>query len=137
MRRYLLDTAPLTAYILGRPTAEALIRPWIARREATTSMVVQAEVLEYCQGFADYRRRRPGLLRSLNAIYPVPLNLPILERYGALRRLLRPPHGPGLIGDIDTFIAATAIEAGLTLVTTDADFARVPGLDLRLVSFAR
>jgi predicted nucleic acid-binding protein len=30
-------------------------------------------------------------------------------------------------------IAATAIEHGLTLVTMDGDFARVPGLDLLLV----
>lgn len=43
----------------------------------------------------------------------------ILERYADLRRQLRPPYGPGLIGDIDTLIAATALEHDLTLVTTD------------------
>jgi predicted nucleic acid-binding protein len=45
-----------------------------------------------------------------------------------IRRKLRPPHGKGLIGDIDTLIAATALERNLTIVTTDADFQRVPGL---------
>lgn len=48
----------------------------------------------------------------------------ILGRYADLRRQLRPPHGPGLIGDVDALIAATALEHDLTLVTTDTDFER-------------
>ncbi len=52
------------------------------------------------------------------------------ETVSALRRAMRPPHGPGLIGDIDTLIAATALHYGLTLVTTDSDFKRVPGFRL-------
>jgi predicted nucleic acid-binding protein len=60
----------------------------------------------------------------------------IAARYGVLRRQPRPPHGPGLIGDIDTFIAATAIEPDLTLVTMDGDFRPVPGLSLSLRSHA-
>lgn len=39
----------------------------------------------------------------------------------------------GLIGDIDTLIAATALEHGLILVTTDSDFGRVPGLLHRIL----
>lgn len=46
---------------------------------------------------------------------------------------MRPPHGAGLIGDIDTLIAATALEHGLTLVTTDRDFERIPDLRLSLL----
>ncbi len=53
-----------------------------------------------------------------------------MERYAALRRQLRPPYGPGLIGDIDTLIAATALEYNLTVVTTDSDFSRVPNLNV-------
>lgn len=59
--------------------------------------------------------------------------LSILERYADLRRRLRPPYGPGLIGDIDTLIAATALEHNLTLVTTDTDYQRVPHLKLELL----
>jgi predicted nucleic acid-binding protein len=47
---------------------------------------------------------------------------------------LRPPYGPGLIGDIDVLIAATAIEHDLTIVTTDGDFERVPNLKSMIVS---
>jgi predicted nucleic acid-binding protein len=56
-------------------------------------------------------------------------------RDALLRRHLRPPYGTGLIGDIDidTIVAATAIEHDLTLVTVDRDFLRVPGLRLLLL----
>jgi hypothetical protein len=39
----------------------------------------------------------------------------------------------GLIGDVDTLIAALALERNLTVISTDADFERVPGLKLMLV----
>ncbi len=47
---------------------------------------------------------------------------------------MRPPYGPGLIGDIDTLIAATALDRGLTLVTADADFQRVSSLSVLLLT---
>jgi predicted nucleic acid-binding protein len=47
----------------------------------------------------------------MGEVYPYFLTYPILERYTDLRRSLRKPHGKGLIGDIDTLIAATALEA--------------------------
>jgi predicted nucleic acid-binding protein len=39
-----------------------------------------------------------------------------------------------LIGDIDTLIAATAIERNLMVVTIDTDFQRVPQLKVILLS---
>jgi predicted nucleic acid-binding protein len=102
--RYLLDTGPLTAYLLGRPPAVAVINPWVIRQEAATSILVYAEVTEYILGFADATRRQQDLRDLLLDIQPLVLESSILERYAALRRRLRPPHGPGLIGDIDTFI---------------------------------
>jgi predicted nucleic acid-binding protein len=45
--------------------------------------------------------------------YPYFLTDRILERYADIRRALRPPYGPGLIGDIDTLITATALERDL------------------------
>lgn len=70
----------------------------------------------------------------LVTIYPLTLTRAMLERYAEIRWRLRPPRGPGLIGDLDTLIAATAVERGLTLVTADTDFQRVAGLRLRLLS---
>jgi len=130
MRRYLLDSGPLAAYLLGRQTAPALVRPWIRRRAVATSMLVYGEVIEYIMGMAGAQRRRTELRRLLRTVHPYFLTYAILDRYADIRRRLRPPYGPGLIGDIDTLIAATALEYRLTLVTTDGDFERVPGLDL-------
>jgi predicted nucleic acid-binding protein len=134
MRRYLLDTSPLAALLLGRPAAVALITPWIERHEAATSILAYAEVVEYMKGRADFASRHAHLRTLLGEVYPYFLTYRLLERYADLRRSLRPPHGPGLIGDIDTLIAATALERHLTVVTIDTDFQRVPNLRAILLS---
>lgn len=60
---------------------------------------------------------------------------PILERYADIRRTLR-PKGKN-IGDIDTLIAATAVEYDLTLLTIDTDYDRVPDLKWKLVNLKK
>ena len=57
-----------------------------------------------------------------------------MECYADIRRALRPPQGPGLIGDIDTLIAATALERNLALVTTNGHFAGVPNLQVMQIA---
>ena len=133
MRRYLLDTGPFAAYLLGRSAAVALIDPWIDRQEVATSILVFAEVTEYLKGMADFTLRHMQLRQQLQEIRPYFLTYRILETYAEIRRSLRPPHGPGLIGDIDTLIAATALERNLTLVTLDKDFERIPNLKVMLI----
>jgi len=128
MRRYLLDTTPLTAYLRGRPAAVARFDPWLEREELATSILVYAEVLEWLRGRPNFDALHQTLHELLVDVYPYWLTWGMLERYSVIRRQLRPPHGPGLIGDIDTLIAATAIERNLTVVTCDTDFERVPDL---------
>jgi predicted nucleic acid-binding protein len=130
VRRYLLDTTPLTAYLFGRPPAVALIDPWLDGHEAATSILVYGEVVEYLLARPDVPTRQTQLRRLLRAIPPLFLSYSVLDRYARLRRTLRPPHGPGLIGDVDALIAATAVERGLTVVTTDGDYGRVDGLSV-------
>ena len=134
MRHYLLDTSPLAALLLARPAAVDLITPWMQRHEAATSILAYAEVVEYMKGRADFPTRHAHLRTLLGEVYPYFLTYRILERYADLRRSLRPPHGPGLIGDMDTLIAATALERHLTVVTIDTDFQRVPNLRVILLS---
>lgn len=110
MRRYLLDTGPLGAYLQGRQAVVDLIAPWLRAHEAATSILAYAEVVEYIKGFPDFLTLHTQLRRLLRQIYPYFLTYRILERYADLRRSLRRPHGAGLIGDIDTLIAATALE---------------------------
>ena len=113
----------------------ALVSPWIANNEVGISIVSYGEVIEALRRFPDFTRRRRELRELLQGTYRYPLNYRILERYTDLRRQLRPPYGSGLIGDIDTIIAATALEYDLTLITMDGDFRRVP--DLKHMVLAR
>jgi tRNA(fMet)-specific endonuclease VapC len=133
MRRYLLDTTVLAALLNNRTGAVNLVTPWMRGHEAATSVLAYAEVVEYTIGLSDAGARLEALRTLLREIYPYFLTRGIAERYAQIRRQLRPPHGPGLIGDIDTLIAATALERGLTLVTADGDFSRVPGLKIQLI----
>jgi predicted nucleic acid-binding protein len=134
MRRYLLDTTPLSAYLLGRDAAVQLISPWMQRDEVVTSILVYGEVLESLKNMGDFPRRRAHFHLLLRAIYPATLTYPIMQRYADLRRAMRPPFGSGLIGDVDTLIAATALERGLTVVTADRGFQRIPDLNVMLTS---
>jgi len=136
MRRYLLDTGPLGAYLQGRQAVVNLVNPWLRQHEAATSILAYAEVVEYIKGFPDFVSLHTQLRRLLRHIYPYFLTYRILERYADLRRSLRRPYGPGLIGDMDTLIAATALERNLTVVTIDTDSQRVPNLRVILLSRA-
>ena len=137
MKRYLLDSGPLAAYLRGRPAAHALLYHWVRDLEVVTSELCYGEVVEYVMGLPNSLRYRADFRLLMQVIHPYPLSLPIMDRYADLRRQLRPPNGPGLIGDIDTLIAATAIEHDLVLIATDSDFRRVPGLKLNVVSQLR
>lgn len=133
MKRYLLDTTPLTSYLNGKPEAVALIDPWFDAHEVATSIVVYGEVCEYLMARAHFAERDAQLRRLPREITPYFLTYPILRRYATVRRQLRQPYGPGLIGDADILIAATALERDLTIVTADSDYVRVPGLSMMLL----
>lgn len=136
MREYLLDTPMVSALLFNRSAAVSLVQPWITRREVVTSILVYGEVIEYVRGQSDFARRRTDLRRLLRGVNPLALTYPIMERYAELRRAMR-RRGPGLIGDIDTLIAATALEYDLTVVTADLDFQRVPDLKVMIVPRAQ
>jgi tRNA(fMet)-specific endonuclease VapC len=137
MKRYLLDTSLVAAFLHGRKQAIELITPWVRKQEVATSILVYGEVIEYLKGLADYSRYQARLQRlfALEQITPYPLTYPILERYADIRRTLRPKHED--IGDIDTLIAATALERNLTLITIDTDFDRVPRLKWKLIDLKK
>lgn len=132
MRRYLLDTSAVAALLNNRAGAVALMTSWISSEEAATSIVVYGEVIEYFRGHPNFAAHRAGLRHLLRGVYPYFLTYAILERYAELRRQLR--LSGGLIGDIDTLIAATALERDLMVVTIDSDYQRVPGLRVMLLA---
>jgi predicted nucleic acid-binding protein len=135
MRRYLLDTSVLFALLNNRPGAVKLILPWIQAKEAPTSILVNGEVVEHISRRANYPELILELRTLLRGVYPFFLSYAIMERYADIRLQLR-PRGQ-LIGDVDTLIAATALERDLTVVTIDPDYQRVPGLKVQLLSRAQ
>lgn len=100
MRRFLIDTTPLAAFLSNRPAVVGLVAPRFIARELGTSIMVYGEVLESLKAHPEFDRRHAAL-RALP-------RYPTMERYADLCRRLRPPHGQEPIGDIDTVIAATA-----------------------------
>jgi predicted nucleic acid-binding protein len=90
-------------------------------------------VVEYLLARPNVGTRQAQLRQLLREIMPVFLSFSDLERYATVRRQIRPPQGPGLIWDMDSLIAATALVRGLTVVTMDADFSQVPGLSVMLL----
>ena len=135
MKKYLLDTSLVAGYLLNREKAIALVSPLIERAEAATSILVYGEVVEYVKSFPTFPTHREKLQALLEQIDPLPLTYPILERYADIRRTLRPMRQD--IGDIDTLIAATALEHDLTLLTIDTDYDRVPQLKYQLVNLKK
>ena len=108
-----------------------LVTSWIQSREVGTIILSYGEVNEYILGRPDYGALHIRLLDLLNGMTVYFLTYQIMRRYADIRRLPRPTND--LIGDLDTLIAATALENNLTVVTTDGDFQRVPGLNVTLV----
>jgi len=49
MRRYLLDTGPLGAYLQGRQAVVNLVAPWLRQHEAATSILAYT----YCISSSD------------------------------------------------------------------------------------
>lgn len=77
MKRHLLDTSLVAAFLHGRPTTLALVEPFIRNGQAATSMLVYGEVIEYLKGlptFLEYKVRLQKLF-DLNQITPYPLTM--------------------------------------------------------------
>lgn len=134
MKRYLLDTPVIAAFLIGREPARDLVAPWLVEHETVTSIVVYGEVYEYIRSFRDFDERYRSLQTFIQECNIARVSLEIMEVYANLRRSMRRPYGDGLIGDIDTLIAATCLRHGLTVVSTDAHVRRVPRLSAMIVT---
>jgi tRNA(fMet)-specific endonuclease VapC len=128
--RYLLDTNICT-YIRQRRPDEVLRRFQKLRPgEAALSVITYGELL---YGAAKSAQRREALERLRELIHLLPALSPpetAAEAYGRIRAELE-SEGQ-MIGNNDLWIAAHAIAAGLTLVTSnEREFRRVAGLRIQ------
>jgi tRNA(fMet)-specific endonuclease VapC len=90
--------------------------------------VVCGEIYEGLEGFAGVRTRLTQFAEFLETIKVYGLDLSVARAYASLRSELRSQGR--LIPDNDIWIAATAIVHGLTVVSRDRHFQRIPQLRL-------
>lgn len=128
---FLLDTNIISALMKDRSgTDTARVRQWGLRTPdctLVTSVVVQYELL-----FGLARQGSPRLQAAyelqIQSLVVLPLDESAGSHYARLRSHLEQVGTP--IGANDMLIAAHALALGATLVTADAEFTRVPGLNV-------
>lgn len=125
--KFLLDTDTVSFALRGEgQVVENLTR--FRPSQVAVSTVTEAELY-----FGAFKRRSlhlEGLLDDFfSAVESLPMTSAVAKRYGRLAARLRADGEP--ISQMDTLIAANAVELGLTLVShNQAHFRRVPELTL-------
>jgi tRNA(fMet)-specific endonuclease VapC len=124
---YLVDTDRAADH-LNRQGAGFRLIPSLRDEGLAISIVTYAELYEGVL-FGQRENHAEALAAFVAEVIIVPVSVPIAQRFAVLRGDLR---SQGLlIPDMDLFIAATAIEHGLTLVTGNRrHFERIPDLTL-------
>lgn len=126
---HLFDTDWLIDVLNNQPQATATLTT-LAPGGLFISIATYGELYEGAYYSRDPQRSFAQLRTLLSAFTVLPLEEPILERFGVVRGSL-PRHVRKQVGDMDLLIAATALHHGLTLVTRNVkDFGLVPGVVL-------
>lgn len=112
--RYLVDSDWLIDAATGRPRAQRIIAR-LSDEGLAVSIIAVAEVDEGAFGTPDPQVTLAGLRDFLSDFAVLPLTDPIVEHFARMRSALR--QQGQLIPDMDLLIAATALDADLTLVT--------------------
>lgn len=129
MPAYLLDTNAISDLVRKQPKIRARFASPPGR--VLTSVIVRGEV-RYGIERMPPGKRRDAFERKTNVLFRQLLLARVTRKaadiYGSLRATL---ENQGLrLDDNDLWIAATALSLGAVLVSRDADFARVPGLEV-------
>jgi predicted nucleic acid-binding protein len=128
MSRGLADTTVFIAHESGR-TLDTDALPDEIGVSVITIGELRAGVLAAVD--VEIRERRLSTLTQALALEPIPVDGAVAESWALLRLLLR-DRGIAM-GVNDSWIAATAMAVGVPVVTQDADYVDVPGLDVIVV----
>ncbi len=126
---YLLDTNTCSCIQDGHPSVRARLAALPRADSVYTSVIAHGEMLYGAYRQSEPRRGRllrgiRDLLHTMSEVLPV--TRAVADRYAQVRARLAADGTPIPVNDL--WMAAIALEAGLTLVTDDAHFDRVPGL---------
>ena len=115
--KYLLDSNALI--YAARPEAQyAPFRAWAKHPDAAVSDISRVEVL----GFTRLTVADARAFAAMFLVLPqLPVTDAVLDQAVKIRQQLR-------LKTPDAIVAATALTHGLSLITADSDFIRVPGL---------
>lgn len=121
----LADTSVFIAAEAGRPVRTELLPDRLAVSVITIGEL-RAGVLAAVD--VDGRDRRLATLTRAMAMGPIPIDEDVAAAWAKLRTVLAQTGGH--LGINDSWIAATALALGVPVVTQDADFGDVPGLEV-------
>lgn len=125
MSRGIADTSVFIARESGRPLAESALPDELAVSVVTIGEL-RAGVLAASD--IDARDRRLATLSEALALDPLPVDQPVADAWARLRVSLRAAHKRMPVND--SWIAATAMTLRSPVVTQDADYAQVAGLEI-------
>jgi len=121
----LADTSVLVAQESGRPLRHEALPDQLAVSAITIGELRAGVLASRDAVTAD---RRLSTLVAALALDPIPVDQDVAAAWSRLRLDLR--DAGRRMGVNDSWIAATALAHGLTLVTQDDDYADLPGLDV-------
>lgn len=128
MITHLVDSDWLVDYLKGKDNARKLLSPLIETGAVATSVIVCGEILEGLENVAAPDSHRKAFADVLEGIPLLNLDIETAQIFARHRSRLRARGEP--IPDHDLWIAATAVRHGLTLLSRDRHFDRIPGLRL-------
>ena len=126
MITHLLDSDRLIDYLDDRRDARSLLAPFIEARQIATSIIVLGEIHEGLLGDAQRSLKLSSLNDFLGAVPALTIDPATAQVFADIRSALR--RSGQIINDHDIWIAATALQHDLTLISRDRHFDRIPGL---------
>ncbi|MCA1839578.1 MAG: type II toxin-antitoxin system VapC family toxin [Actinomycetota bacterium] len=125
MSRGIADTSVFIAREVMRPLQTSSLPDEIGVSVITIGEL-RAGVLSAAE--VETRDRRLATLTHALSLEPIPVDQQVAESWARLRLLLRDSGQRMPVND--SWIAATAIAHGISLITQDDDYVDVPGLDI-------
>ncbi len=131
---YLLDTNALVSILRNEPATIRRAHEASLRAKACVSFISIGELLGGVYATKSLARRAGELRQVMELLTErvgmiLTIDAAVADRFGQIDAYLRARGG--LIPHNDIWIAATALVHDLVLVSEDAHFARVPGLEVQ------
>jgi tRNA(fMet)-specific endonuclease VapC len=125
--KYLTDATWTIDLLNGQPQAVTLL-PQLLADGLALSTLTYMEVFDGIYTSRDPKQAAAGFRQFLRAVTVFPFSRRVAQRAARLRGNMRAQKLRLEHRAIDILVAATALELGLTMVTSDTDYDDIPGL---------